>query len=274
MNRAFVVALVIAPSLAHADPVRVATAAFDEGVPPPMPAPDGPPGLAPVVIVVPPPGVAVDQPPAPPLTTIAAQSAIASSQRNLMTGTALTVPQGRVEIAGRSAIVVNGVSIAGGLTSTTELWADIYGVIDEDASVYGAGIKQVLARGSNWQLAATASIRGGSDGGSDEKIGLVGGLLTACTERCTVMATGGVAVLFADSDEAIPYYSAAISVGAPTVRLIGELVSAKDGDEFESLGFLGVRFGSAKYSVDMGLATALQEYDDTVVPMLSIAGRM
>jgi hypothetical protein len=259
MKSVLVVVAALVPAVASADSLRVATATYDD-------APFEPPGMAPVVVVE-------DAPPAPPpVSTIAAQSSIVGSQRNLLSGTALTVPKGQVELAARSATLLNGASIAGGLTSTTEVWADVYTVIEEEGSIYGVGLKQVLARGDNWQLAVTGSIRGADE--EDDKLVTVGGVVTACTERCTVMASGGVSLLMFEDEEYLPVYSGAISVGSPTVRLIGEAMFVPDeNDDKLGLGFLGVRFGSRKFAADLGLATLL-DADEAVLPMLSLAGRM
>ncbi len=262
---ALVVVLAGIPAVGHADSLRVATADYDE---PPV----VPPGMTPVIVVEP----EVDAPP-PPVSAIAAQNQIVASQRNFLSGTALTVPAGRVELTAKSAIVVNGVSIAAGLTSTTEVWADIYGVIDEGGGVYGLGLKQVLARGGTWQLAATASVRGGSDGADDEKIGTLGGVFTVCTESCTAMASAGVTVLFTQDDsEALPIYTGGLSIGGATARLLGEVMMASENGQAEGLGFLGVRFGSRKYAVDLGLIKLVGEGDNDLIPlpMLSVAGRM
>lgn len=261
MKLAAVAVSLVIPALAHADALRVATATYEDG---------GdlvePPGLTPVIVEIAPPAP-------PPLSAIAAQTAVVSAQRNLISGTALTVPQGQVELSARSAIVVNGLSIAAGLTSTTEIWGDAYTAIEGEGTLYGVGLKQVLARGEGWQLAATGSFRGGSDGGSDETLATLGGVLTACSEDCRVMASGGVSLLMAD-DEQLPLYSAAVSVGSPTTRLIGEVLMVRENDDLAGIGFLGMRFGSRKFAADLGLAKLLEDGDDFVLPMLSISSRL
>ncbi|MBA2538962.1 MAG: hypothetical protein H0V17_04950 [Deltaproteobacteria bacterium] len=259
--KSVVAVLVLIPALAHADPVRIATAMDDE---PPV----APPGMTPVLEVP----SEIDQP-VRPLTAIEEQRGVVASNRHFLTGTALTVPEGRVELTGRSAILVNGVGIAAGVTSTTEIWADAYGA-EDDFTIYGAGIKQVLGRGRNWQLAATASIHGGSDGGSDERIASVGGLLTACTDNCAIMATAGVLLLMAEDDDAIPVFTGGISIGRATTRLVSEVAFANEGGEGGGVGFLGIRFGSRKVNCDLGLAMPLADGDEGALPMVAVAGRL
>ena len=267
MKFAIIVAVAAIPAVGHADALRVATAEYDE---PPV----APPGMTPVIVLVEP--VPVDAPPTK--STIQQQSESVGSQRHFLSGTALTVPQGQVELSAKSAILVNGMSIAAGLTSTTEVWADIYGVLEEGGGIYGLGIKQVLARGDSWQLAATGSIRGGSDGGGDEKIGSLGGVISACTEQCAAMASAGVQVLFTqDDDETLPIYSGGLSLGSATTRLVGEVMFATENGALEGIGYLGVRWGSKKLAVDLGLIHPIEEGgsgDIPAWPLLSVAGRM
>ena len=271
MKLAAAVVVALLPAAAQADALRVATADYDEAT-----YGQSPPGMTPVVVVDPEPAIVEPAPDA--RSTIAKQSESVAAQRHFLSGTALTVPQGRVEIAGKSAIVVNGVSIAAGLTSTTELWADVYTVIDDEGGVYGAGLKQVLARGDSWQLAATGSIRGGGDGGDDERIASLGGIITACTQNCTAMASAGVQVLFADDeDEALPIYSGGISLGNATSRLVGELMMVEEDGDSAGIGYLGVRFGSKKLAADIGLVRVIEDggSDDLPAwPLFSLAGRM
>lgn len=267
MKLAALVAVLAIPTVAHADALRVATA---EGGEPAI----APPGMTPVIVVEPE-SPLVDAPPAK--TTMQQQSGIVASQRHFFSGTALTVPQGTVEIAGKTAIVVNGVSIAAGLTSTTEIWADVYTVIEDEGGVYGAGLKQVLGRGDSWQLAATASVRGGGDGFDDEKIGSIGGIFSACTERCNAMASAGIQVLFADGeDESLPVFTGGVSFGSATTRLVGELLLASENGESAGIGYFGVRFGSKKLAADLGLIRVIEDSSDDIPvwPLLSVAGRM
>jgi hypothetical protein len=216
----------------------------------------------------------IDQP-VRPLTTMENQGSVVAANRNFLTGTAITVPQGRVELTARSAILVNGVGIAAGLTSTTEIWADAYRVAGFDgggASLYGAGLKQVLGRGDSWQLAATASIRGGSDGGDDERLATLGGVLTGCTENCGIMASVGMSVLMLEDEESLPVFTGGVSVGGPTIRLLTELMFVNENGEGDALGFVGLRFGSRKVNCDLGLAKAIEE--DDMLPMIAVAGRI
>ena len=268
MKLAAAVVVALLPAAAQADSLRVATAEYEE--------PLAPPGMAPVVVVDPEPAIVTPAPDA--RSTIAKHGDSVASQRHFLSGTALTVPQGRVEVAGKSAIVINGISVAAGLTSTTELWADVYTVIEDEGSVYGAGLKQVLARGDSWQLAATGSIRGGGDGGDDERIASLGGIVSACTQNCAAMVSGGVQVVFADDeDEALPIYSGGISVGGATSRLVAELMMAQENGDSAGLGYLGVRFGSKKLAADIGLVRVIEDGGSDELPawpLFSLAGRM
>lgn len=267
-----VVAAVVAlsPAIAHADALRVATADLDE---PPV----APPGMTPVVAPV---LVVVDQEAEDTRSTIDKHREVAGSQRHMLSGTALTVPQGQVEVAGRTAIVVNGASVAAGLTSSTEVWADFYTVLIEEGTVYGAGIKQVLARGDSWQLAATAGVRGAGDSGDDEVIGTVGGVLSMCSDNCTLMASGGVQVLLAnDGSDALPIFSGGLSMGSPTMRLVIEGMFSREDYELAGIGYLGVRFGSRKTTADLGLARLFDgaaggDSELIPVPLFSLATRM
>src|SRR5258706_5287441 len=97
-----VLALILfVPALAHADSVRVATIVVD-----------GPPGSVGNDVEVPSnePSLVV-QVPVENLSAIAEQSAVVGSERGVITGTALTVPQGRVEVGARTAILVSGLTI-------------------------------------------------------------------------------------------------------------------------------------------------------------------
>ncbi len=252
---------VLAPTLAHADPVRVATVVVD-----------GPPGSDNEV-----PQASIDQPPVEHLTGVARQSQIVGSERGLVMGTALTVPEGHVELTARTAVLVSGVMVAGGLTSTTELWADANVVLPiedgDSTTVYGVGIKQVLGRGRNWQLAATGSLRAANDHGDHARFATVGGVLTMCSDDCSLMFDAGLSVVMIESEKATPLIVLGASAGGPRARLLAELLRAQNATDAGSMLFFGVRFGGSKTSVDLGLMKVLDQ-SDAVLPLLSLQTRM
>jgi hypothetical protein len=284
------VAVLSAPGLGHADPDVAPADPAEVVAPDSTPTEEPPPARVATVVVDGPPG-SIELPPAPPppdavvavtpppLSAIAAQSQVVASQRGILTGTALTVPAGKVELGARTAFLASGVTINGGLSSTTELWAEAYGVVDE-GSIVGAGIKQVLGRGDSWQLAATASVRvlteeNQHDLGSEEmRIGSVGGVLTMCTESCSVMLTGAVQLWMATGEESFPVGTLGVSFGGKRARLFGEIVRplADVDDDDANVAFFGLRFGSTRTSFEIAIATA--DGEDEVLPILGLQTRL
>jgi hypothetical protein len=216
----------------------------------------------------------VGRPSSPLEPGVAMVQKLAGGEQGFVIGTALTVPQGQVEVATRTLFPYAGmVSIAGGLTSTTEIWADagssIAGGTDGVRS-YAAGIKQVIAKSRNFQLAAVGSVRSLRLDGlfDDEDVSDGGGstadyshLAMAGLAATLVSDTGGVIVTFgvqgarsidhSTSDTAL-VEMAGLSLGEGNTRVLAEAVHVDGG----VLGFLGVRLGSDATALDVGAILA------------------
>jgi hypothetical protein len=253
------------PALAHADETRVATAVI-EG--PPGSDLDAPPGP-------PPPEV----PPAPveELRGLAARAVMVGAQQGLVTGTALTVPEGKVEIALRTALPLGGLlSLAGGLTSTTELWVDAgrFGEDSDDLATYAVGLKQVVGGGTNAQLAVTGSLRSVKEGGGDdlERIASLGAVVSLSSDGGGLTVSGGLTgmTLLDDSGDAVLLGTVGVSMGSQTTRMLAEVVRLHDEG---TVGFLGLRLGNAKAALDVGTVVAPEE-GFIPLPLLSFRGRM
>jgi hypothetical protein len=233
-----------------------------------------------------PPGSDLDtpaRPPAPPPRTPAVGVELAASyvggQQGLVTGTALTVPEGQVELAVRSALPFGGMlSIAGGVTSTTELWADVgyfHEFEDDGMKTYAAGIKQVVAKGKNAQLAVTGSVRTFDevDDSDTERIAMVGGVVTIASDNGGLIASAGLsgARLLDDSDDdTVVFGTLGLSLGSDNIRFLAELVRLHDEG---SIGFTGVRLGGNRVAFDVG--TLIVEDEGFIpLPILSLRGRM
>ncbi len=205
--------------------------------------PAGPPGLA----------QTIPPPPAPVATgPLDDMAHAAGSERGLLFDTAMTVPAGSVDLGGRCCFDAGAVDAAAGLTSTTELSAEV-GVIG-DATTFAVGLKQVIVHGARWRIAIEGSARqinpfavaqpaiggepiGGEPNGdgfdyrapSTNLLG-IGGVATACIDDgCRVLVTGGAqALVQLGTGEVTPLVWADIEAGAPRLRAIAEVANIGD----------------------------------------------
>lgn len=256
---------------------------------------DGPPGsqLAPG----PSPAVSEDPPvrpsvPAQPtpvkLHGLELRQLAVASNRGLITSTAVTVPEGKVEVTLQAVIPFVGmVGLNAGITKSTELWVDGATSINRDGgsdseTAYGIGVKQVLLRGGNASFALTGSVRklssGFSSGDGWRSLGAVGSLCS--DDSCNLMISGGVQRLFGfrhsyDGDsggsEAVTMVTLNASLGSGSTRLLLDTVTIDGG----TVGFLGLRLGNKSAAFDLGFAKALSDQGGAeTVPWLGVTGRM
>ncbi len=212
------------------------------------------------------------------------QSAVASN-RGLVTSTALTVPEGKVEVTLQAVVPFVGIlGLNAGITKSTELWVDGATSLNDESdsdseTAYGVGIKQVLFRGRNFSFAVTGSVRKLSDGYSSRNgwkaLGAVGSVCS--DDSCNVMISGGVQQLFGfrnddyGESEAATMLTLNASVGSGTTRLLLDMVTIED----DTVGFLGLRLGTRSAAFDLGFAKALSdEGGDETVPWVGVTGRM
>ena len=266
---ALVGAAVFLPAAAMADDTRVA--AVDDRGPPGQtaaaPVPTVAPALAPAL-------VPAERPADAEPTPLEQRRAIANSGRGLVGHTALTVPQGRVEISMRGLVPYAGLAtIAAGLGPTTELSADVGGVlVDTPAAVLGAGVKQVLVQGDRVQVSVGGSVRRIHDPDANGiLLAQLGGTLSACADRqCSLLVSAGLSGVYArEEDATLPVVSLGISAGSRYTRLLGEVFVI----ERAAIVFGGLRFGNATFTGDVGLMTAV--LDETgVLPFAGFGTRM
>lgn len=247
-----------------ADDTRVA--AVDGFRPPGQTAP------APLIAPVPP---TADQPAHAETTPLEKRRAIPSSGRGLIGHTALTVPAGSVEVSMRSVVPYAGLAtISAGIRSTTELSAELGGVLEgeDPVAVFGAGVKQVLVRGDRVQVSVGGTIRRLRDPEAESvTIGQFGGTVSACADRrCSLLFSSGLSVMYtSEVDSMRPVISLGISAGSLNTRFLGEVFVV----ERAAAVFGGVRFGNAKFTGDVGLMTmVLDEFG--VLPFAGFSTRM
>ncbi|HWU88391.1 MAG TPA: hypothetical protein VN253_13990, partial [Kofleriaceae bacterium] len=229
-----------------------------------VPAPGAIPAAAPA---------AADRPERTEPTAIERRRATANAGRGLVGHTALTVPAGSVEVSMRSIVPYAGLAtIAAGISSTTELSADLGGALDSDGpvAIYGAGIKQVLVRGDRMQLSVGGSIRRIQEGRT-LTMGQFGGTLSACTDsECTGLFSAGISGVFVPREEVmVPVLSLGLSVGSEHTRLLGEAFMIAGG----AILFGGLRFGSARFTGDLGLMSVLEDGTE-LMPFVGFGVRM
>ncbi len=222
------------------------------------------------------------------LRGLEARQAAAASNRGLVTSTALTVPEGKVEVTLQ--VVVPAFGIAGlnaGLTKSTELWVDGATSLGEgdgngNEATYGAGIKQVLLHGHNASLALTGAVRAFPNGYNSSRgwksLGAVGSLCT--DDSCYVMISGGVQRLFgfhasydgySDETDAATMFTLNGSLGTGTTRFLVDFVKVGR----DRAGFLGLRLGSRLMAFDLGFARPLSDYGgEQTIPWVGVTGRM
>lgn len=252
---------------AAADPKQIATVVVDG---PPGSDIDAPPRVQPVPLE--PPKIDVR-------TAIERRNSVAGSGRGLFWDTALTVPSGEAELAIDAFIPFGFAKLSAGLTSSTELTVDV-GKLFEDhdgVALYGLGLKQVLGRGANWQVALTGSVHQfteDSGGGStdNENIVLLGGVASLCADKdCSFLLSAGIQGMFVKDESETPLLvTLAASLGGESMRFLVELTSVADAN----LMLLGLRFGGHDYVFDLGVATAGDSGDLAGVPVVGFTARM
>ncbi|CAN5818445.1 hypothetical protein BH11MYX3_BH11MYX3_45880 [soil metagenome] len=212
------------------------------------------------------------------------QSAVASN-RGLVSSTALTVPEGKVEVTLQAVVPFFGIaSLNAGITKSTELWVAGATTINDESegdseTAYGIGVKQVLVRGRNASVALTGSLRkfsGGFNSGNGWKS--LGAVASLCSDdSCNLLVSGGVQQLFGFRDgdygesKAVTMVTLNASVGSGNTRLLLDTVTI----EGETVGFLGVRLGGRSGAFDLGFAKALGDHgEDSTIPWVGVTGRM
>lgn len=215
---------------------------------------------------------------------IEARQDVVAGNRGLAAPTAITVPAGKVEVTVQTLIPFAGLGgLNAGLTSTTEVWVEgalAYADEGDTGTELGVGAKQILVRTKNIAIAATGSVRRFAGSGDDERLMGVGGVVTLCVDDgCGLEVSGSLARMwgFHESDydtngpgENLVTLSA--SAGNATTRVMIEAMSIDD----ETVGFFGVRFGSAKQAIDVALVRPLgeEELDIPGLPWIGFSARL
>jgi hypothetical protein len=181
-------------------------------------------------------------------------------------GTALTVPQGQVEIATRTVLPYGAmVSVSGGISPTTELWADAGASLagGDGVRTYAAGLKQTIHRSRNVAISLVGSVRSlrfdglfddegdGGTSGAYEHLAMAGFAVTYASDTGGVMVTAGLhgaMSLDHSTDQPALFETLGLSLGEANTRVLGELIHVDGG----SLGFAGVRLGSNTTTFDAG----------------------
>ena len=263
--KAVLVALLLAPTVAAAGPILY----------------DGPPGSAPPIAPLAQPA----SPDAPKkLLGIESMQQQVASNRGLISSTALTVPEGKIEATLQLVVPFAGIGgLAAGITKTTEVWVDGATTFESESEgseehAYAIGIKQVLVRNKSIALAVTGSLRKVSDGGEGDWASL-GGVGSLCLDDdCAVMVSGAMQRLFGYRDNYYGENNSALmftfgaSVGNRTARVLVDLVSLDD----ESIAFFGARIGGKGVAFDAGIVRPLADGDGDVpaIPWLGLTARM
>jgi hypothetical protein len=214
---------------------------------------------------------------------IDARQDVVASNRGVAAPTAITVPQGTVELTLQSVIPFAALGgLNAGVTKSTELWIEGGAAIadsDEHPYEYGAGIKQVLVRSDKLAIALTGSMRKFSEDG-DNKLMSVGGVGTLCIDdECGLLVSGSIARIWGfnesdydDNGTGENLITLSASAGNATTRVMLEAMQV-DG---EAIGFFGVRFGNKTTALDLALVTALSEDtgDVPALPWIGVSSRM
>jgi hypothetical protein len=247
-------------TVAHADPEkRVATATQY----------DGPPGAE---LDAPP--VPADAPPPPPPTPLELARDRAVSSRGLVVGSALTVPEGHVEVTGRAMLPVGALAnISAGLTSSTEIWADVGGLINFDdeesdsTKIYGFGMKQVLTHDHVRQFAITGSMHR-IDG---EPIVAASAVGSFCSDNSCDLLVSVSAGLAASRADTLPVFEGSLLTGSGVFHAAVELLwLGKAG-----VGIVGGRIGGSNVALDLGVGLPLQSGEKIVpLPMAGLGLRI
>ena len=238
-------------------------------------------GLSPQVA----PAVPAESTPVKPLGLAARQQTVASDH-GLIASTAITIPEGHVEVSLQMLAPYAGIATLGaGITKSTELWVDAASTLSNEGGeaehTYAVGLKQVLFRSRNGSIAATGSLRKFSSGFGEsdgwKSLGLVG---SACLDDgCGVLVTGAVQRLFGyysydydtgGSTNAQTLITVGASVGGSTTRFLLDVAQLNE----DAVGFLGIRLGTASGAFDLGFGKSLGGGGDETIPWLGVTGRM
>jgi hypothetical protein len=216
-----------------------------------------------------PPGVAAPEQPQPPPPIAAldlAQQRDAASDRGFLVGSAITIPQGKVEASVRYATgEITGTMINGGagLSRDFEVSADLAQSFKSWSRTYGLGGKLVAIRRASWALAFEAGYRhiyDGSGTASDyHSYYTAGARITGCFDgACSILGTFGVAgigmeTVVIDGGGAtrllvLPVLSGSVTFGTGIARPFVEGVVS-----FGALGIMGVRFAWKSAAIDLGV---------------------
>ena len=250
---------------------------------------DGPPGVTPPILYPASPVAPPAKPAEPEKLGLDALQLRAASNRGLVGSTALTVPEGKVEVSLQAVVPFAGIaSLNAGITKTTEVWVDGASTTESDdgsnETAYGFGVKQVLFRDKRFAVALTGSLRKMSAGyGTGQGWKSLGGVGSLCLDdRCGILVSGGVQQLFGYRErysddfsgvepESVTMVTLGISAGTATTRFLIDTVTV-DGD---TLGFLGMRLGNATGAVDFGFVKMLGEQGgDETIPWVGLTGRL
>lgn len=250
---------------------------------------DGPPGVTPPIAFPANPIAPPTRPAEPRRIGLDAVQPRAASTRGLVSSTAVTVPEGKVEVTLQAIVPFAGIaSLNAGITKTTELWVDGASTTESDYdgshdTAYGIGVKQVLFRDKQLAFAVTGSLRkvpGIGSGDGWRSLGAVGSL--CLDDGCGVLVSGAVQQLFGYHEDAYgpnaygggrseTLLTLGVSVGTATTRVLIDTITL-DG---ETVGFLGMRLGNARGAVDLGFAKALgDDASDESIPWVGLTGRL
>lgn len=226
------------------------------------------------------------QPAQPKATGLDAVQLRAASNRGLVGSTALTVPEGKVELSLQAIAPFAGIaSLNTGITRSTELWIDGATTLQADdydgshETAYGVGVKQVLLRDRKLAFALTGSVRRMSSYGSGHGWTSLGGVGTLCLDdSCAVIVSGAVQHLFGyhegydgSSSTGETAVTLGISAGNATTRFLVDTITL----EGHTLGFVGLRLGNQSGAFDFGFARALGESGgEETVPWVGLTGRL
>jgi hypothetical protein len=245
---------------------------------------DGPPGVTPPIAYPANPVAPPAKPAEPKKLGLDALQTRAASNRGLVGSTAVTVPEGKVEVTLQAVVPFAGIaSLNAGITKTTELWIDGASTAESDydgnnETAYGVGVKQVLFRDQRLAFALTGSLRKGSGLGSGEgwkSLGAVGSL--CLDDNCGLVVSGALQQLFTYHDNyegdssSVTMLTFGVSAGTATTRFLIDTVTI-DGD---TVGFLGMRLGNQGGAFDFGFAKLLGgDGGDETIPWLGLTGRL
>jgi len=262
MKVPIVVLFGLSTTAANADPSRARVAALE------------PPAMTPEI---------VDGPTDPAKRTLVEVTADdADADRGMFLGSALTVPEHRVEASIRAVSRGAVIGIDAGLTGRIQISADAGKRFDDRTSTYAAGIKIAVVARRRWQLAVQGSYRRLSTDGGDfiAEINAPSGsaIGTVCVDAgCAVRASLGGGLVVTDHairDNGIllrtsAVFTGGLVIGTGRTRLLGDAMWIGDG----VVGGFGVRVGTARISVDGGIGVTISPRGADVAPMAGLATR-